>query len=161
MSELRTNRIVPRDGLTSGSGTYGGIIQVKYASTTTTTSYSSTDYGDVTGASVSITPTRSDSAIIFMLTSSMNQNASNTRIRYRVMRDIGGAGYSALFTISEALVNYSGDNVHVQGIGNNYIDTPSTTSAVTYKLQVASSTGNEIQINNNGRTDMILMEVSG
>ena len=26
MSELRTNRIVPRDGLTSG--TFGGIIQV-------------------------------------------------------------------------------------------------------------------------------------
>ena len=159
MSELRTNRIVPRDGLTSGA--YGGIIQVKYASTTTVTSHSSTGYGDVTGASVSITPTRSDSAIIFMLTASMNQNASNTRVRYRVQRDIGGGGYSTLFTISEALINYSGDNIHVQGIGNNYIDTPSTTSVVTYKLQVASSTGNEIQINNNGRTDMILMEVSG
>lgn len=159
MSELRTNRIVPRDGLTSGA--YGGIIQVKYASTTTVTSHSSTGYGDVTGASVSITPTRSDSAIIFMLTASMNQNASNTRVRYRVQRDIGGGGYSTLFTISEALINYSGDNMHVQGIGNNYIDTPSTTSVVTYKLQVASSTGNEIQINNNGRTDIILMEVSG
>ena len=159
MSELRTNRIVPRDGLTSGA--YGGIIQVKYASTTTVTSHSSTGYGDVTGASVSITPTRSDSAIIFMLTASMNQNSSNTRVRYRVQRDIGGGGYSTLFTISEALINYSGDNMHVQGIGNNYIDTPSTTSVVTYKLQVASSSGNEIQINNNGRTDMILMEVSG
>ena len=32
MSELRTNRIVPRDGLPSGS--YGGIIQVKYANYT-------------------------------------------------------------------------------------------------------------------------------
>ena len=30
MSELRTNRIVPRDGLVSGS--YGGIIQVKQTS---------------------------------------------------------------------------------------------------------------------------------
>ena len=30
MSELRTNRIIPRDGLPSGS--YGGIIQVKIAS---------------------------------------------------------------------------------------------------------------------------------
>ena len=110
---------------------------------------------------MSITPTRSDSAIILMLTASMNQNSSSTRIRYRVQRDIGGGGYSTLFTVSEALINYSGDNMHVQGIGNNYIDTPSTTSVVTYKLQVASSSGNEIQINNNGRTDIILMEVSG
>ena len=30
MSELRTNRIVPRDGLPSGSFG-GGIIQVRYA----------------------------------------------------------------------------------------------------------------------------------
>ena len=29
MSELRTNRIVPRDGLTSGTFNGGGIIQVK------------------------------------------------------------------------------------------------------------------------------------
>ena len=159
MSELRTNRIVPRDGLTSGA--YGGIIQVKYASASTYQSYSSTDYGDVTGASVSITPTRSDSAIILLLTTSMNQNASSTRVRYRVQRDIGGGGYSTLFTIHEALVDYEGQNIHVQGVGNNFIDTPSTTSAVTYKLQVASSSGNEIQINNNGRTDMILMEIAG
>ena len=29
MSELRTNRIIPRDGLASGSN--GGIVQIKYA----------------------------------------------------------------------------------------------------------------------------------
>ena len=29
MSELRTNRIIPRDGLTSGTGIGGGIIQIK------------------------------------------------------------------------------------------------------------------------------------
>ena len=34
MSELRTNRIVPRDGLPSGSG--GGIIQVRSCTTDTT-----------------------------------------------------------------------------------------------------------------------------
>ena len=159
MSELRTNRIVPRDGLSSGS--YGGIIQVRYASATSATSHSSTDYGDVTGASVSITPTRSDSAIILLLTSQMNQNASSTRVRYRVQRDIGGGGYSTLFTIHEALVDYEGQNIHVQGIGNNFIDTPSTTSAVTYKLQFATHNGTQVQVNNNGRTDLIVMEIAG
>ena len=37
MSELRTNRIVPRDGLPSGSS--GGIIQVKQAERTTSVKY--------------------------------------------------------------------------------------------------------------------------
>ena len=159
MSELRTNRIVPRDGLSSG--TYGGIIQVRYASATSQTSHSSTGYGDVTGASVSITPTRSDSAIILLFTTSMNQNASSTRVRYRVQRDIGGGGYSTIFSVGEALVDYGASNIHVQGIGNNFIDTPSTTSAVTYKLQFATHNGTQVQINNNGRTDLIVMEIAG
>ena len=40
MSELRTTRIVPRDGLPSGSS--GGIIQVKSATKTDTQSISGT-----------------------------------------------------------------------------------------------------------------------
>ena len=160
MSELRTNRIVPRDGLASGA--YGGIIQVKYASNTDSQSSTSSTMADVSGASVAITPTRADSAILIMLTFNGNNAASGGgRLMYQVQRDIGGGGYSTLFTIHEALVDYEGQNIHVQGVGNNYIDTPSTTSVVTYKLQVASSSGNEIQINNNGRTDMILMEIAG
>ena len=62
MSELRTNRIVPRDGLPSGSA--GGVIQVKQTIKTDTFSTSSTSYVDITGLSVSITPTRSDSKIL-------------------------------------------------------------------------------------------------
>ena len=53
MSELRTNRIVPRDGLTSGTGIGGGIIQVK--SVTKTDAYqkpSGTSFVDVPGLSV-------------------------------------------------------------------------------------------------------------
>ena len=66
MSELRTNRIVPRDGLPSGS--YGGIVQVKFASSTSSQNIETTTYTDITGVSVVITPTRADSAILIMLT---------------------------------------------------------------------------------------------
>ena len=57
-SELRTNRIVPRDGLPSGSS--GGIIQIKSTTKTDTITDSSGTHNfvDVTGLSVSITPTR-------------------------------------------------------------------------------------------------------
>ena len=65
MSELRTNRIVPRDGLVSGTGVGGGIIQVKSVTKTDTYSPSgSTSFSDVPGLSVSITPNRSDSKIL-------------------------------------------------------------------------------------------------
>ena len=156
MSELRTNRIVPRDGLPSGS--YGGIVQVKFASSTSSQNIETTTYTDITGASVAITPTRADSAILIMLTFNGNNN-SNGRLRYQIVRTVGGSD-TTLFTVAEALVDYGGSNIHVQGIGNNFIDTPSTTSAVTYKLQVASHNGNSVNVNNNGRTDIVVMEIA-
>ena len=61
MSELRTNRIVPRDGLPSGSS--GGIIQVKMGTFTDRFTTNSATMGD-NCLSVSITPTRADSKIL-------------------------------------------------------------------------------------------------
>ena len=46
MSELRTNRIVPRDGLPSGSS--GGIIQVKSTTLTTNVSVTIADGANTT-----------------------------------------------------------------------------------------------------------------
>ena len=160
MSELRTNRIVPRDGLASGA--YGGIIQVKYASNTDSQSSTSSTMADVSGASVAITPTRADSAILIMLTFNGNNAASGGgRLMYQVQRDIGGGGYSTIFSVDEALVDYGTSNIHVQGLGNNFIDTPSTTSEITYNLQFATHNGTQVQVNNNGRTDLIVMEIAG
>ena len=157
MSELRTNRIVPRDGLTSGA--YGGIIQVKYANyTASSQNFETTTYTDVTGVSVTITPTRADNAILIILTFNGNNN-SNGRLRYQIVRTVGGSD-TTLFTVAEALVDYGGSSIHVQGLGNNFVDTPSTTSAVTYKLQVSSHNGNSVNVNNNGRTDLIVMEIA-
>lgn len=159
MSELRTNRIIPRDGLTSGS--YGGIIQVRYASNTDSQSSTSSTMADKSGASVTITPTRADSAILIMLTFNGNNAASGGgRLQYQVVRTVGGSD-TTIFSVGEALVDYGASNIHVQGIGNNFIDTPSTTSAVTYKLQFATHNGTQVQINNNGRTDLIVMEIAG
>ena len=67
MSELRTNRIVPRDGLVSGTGIGGGIIQIKQTikkDQFTTAQVVSSGYTDLTGLNVTITPTRSDSKIL-------------------------------------------------------------------------------------------------
>ena len=74
MSELRTNRIVPRDGLPAGAS--GGIIQVKSTTKTDTFSTTSSSYTDITGLSVSITPTRSDSKILIFVTVHGVGNAS-------------------------------------------------------------------------------------
>ena len=162
MSELRTNRIVPRDGLTSGS--YGGIIQVRYGSSTTQLSSTSTSFDDGLVISLTITPNRADSAILLMLTFNGNQASGGSglnRFKYNISRTVGGTSTS-LVTVDEALVDYGTSNIHVQGLGNNYLDTGhGTTSEITYKFSFASSHGGQVQINNNGRSDLIAMEIAG
>ena len=161
MSQLNTNKIFPRDGKQSGA--YGGIVQVKYASTDTVMSLTSTTYTDVPGVSISITPQSASNAILLMLTFSGNQGTGNSgegRLRYKIIRTVSGTD-TTVATVEEALVDYGTSNIHVQGLGQNLVDTPATTSSVTYKMQVSSHNAGQIQINNNGRTDLVAMEISG
>ena len=158
MSELRTNRIVPRDGMTSGSTQGGGVIQVRYGFTTTQTVNNTSTYAD-TGLSATITPTRSDSKIIVMASLNCVQKNNNTYLKVRVVRDSTeiakideGSGYT----------NDSSNNI-VGSISCHLLDSPATTSAVTYKLQFASVSNISttlVQVNSS-LSSMILMEVSG
>ena len=139
MSELRTNRIVPRDGLPSGSS--GGIIQVVHANTSTHTYSNSTSYTDITGVTATITPTRSDSKILIQCTLAVSKE-NNHSFLGRIVRDgsvITGSGGAA----------ESGHGNQIDGVWWNvrtqiyspnpftvsYLDSPSSTSAVTYKAQ--------------------------
>ena len=156
MSELRTNRIVPRDGLPSGSS--GGVIQVRYGFTSTHVDSSSGTYID-TGITASITPTRSDSKIIVMASLNCVQKTNGTYLKVRVVRDSTeiakideGSGYT----------NDTSNNIIVS-ISCHFLDSPATTSAVTYKLQfasVANFSTTLVQVNSS-LSSMILMEVSG
>ena len=158
---LKTNKIFPRDGKVSGA--YGGIIQVVHSASTSGGTINSTSYSDFLTAV--ITPQSASNAILVQITFSAN-NATNSdatdRLRYQLNRTVGGSA-TTLYSVTEALVDYgdsSTGNIHIQGLGNNYVDTPATTSAVTYALRFSVNAG-ECNINNNGRTDIILMELAG
>ena len=144
MSELRTNRIVPRDGLPSGSS--GGIIQVKQTVKTDTFSTLNETFTDVTGLSVSITPTRSDSKI--MVSYSGCGGSNQNRVGHiRLVRVIGGTTTTDIFvgdqgaTTSQARASSTfvqANSYYQTAFSGTFIDSPSTTSAVTYKLQLAA-----------------------
>ena len=139
MSELRTNRIVPRDGLPSGSS--GGIIQVVHVNTSSHTYSTSTSYTDITGVTANITPTRSDSKILIQCTLAVSKENNHTFLG-RIVRDgsvITGSGGAA----------ESGHGNQIDGVWWNvrtqiyspnpmtvsYLDSPSSTSATTYKAE--------------------------
>ena len=174
MSELRTNRIVPRDGLPSGAS--GGIIQTKSVTKTDTFSITSSSFTDVTGLSVSITPTSSSNKILVSYNLTCGTEDSGYQWGIRLMRDstqifVGDAAGSR-DRVSNFVRN-NGSDLHTVYPSGQHLDSPSTTSSVTYKLQVVAYTaGRALHINkvHNDSNDaavgrsassITVMEVSG
>ena len=178
MSELRTNRIVPRDGLTSGTGVGGGIIQVKSTTKTDAFSDSSTNFVDVTGLSVSITPTRSDSKILVLCSVNLNSNKENFAY-LKLVRDstdifVGDAAGTRVRVSGMYYVGTSSGNEGIcETVSITHMDAPSTTSATTYKIQVQAYSGGAVYVNRTHRdtngdgydgrfaSSITVMEVSG
>ena len=155
MSELRTNRIVPRDGLPSGSS--GGVIQVKQSLYSTHATYTNTDFAALSGFTCAITPTRADSKILITLNLCVEVRSASI-ICMQLSR-----GGSSIFT---NLGGMRGDGTAQGGyVSMTYLDSPASTSALTYGVETKSS-NSTYAINNyigSGPTNsfLTLMEVSG
>ena len=165
MSELRTNRIVPRDGLASGAS--GGVIQVVFTSLATgsTVTVNSSSFVDVMSAS--ITPTRSDSKILVQVTSSPKTNGSSSNFQFgaQIQRDSTTIMYD-----NEYLQMNNGYAPNSFNGAYTVLDSPASTSAVTYKFRVKETVdGRELYFENStdntgnyyNKHTMTLMEVSG
>ena len=142
-SQLRVDKIVPVDGVPSGGG--GGIIQVKQTVKTDTFSTLSETFTDVTGLSVSITPKFSTSKIMVSY-SGCGGSGQNRVGHIRLARVIGGTTTTDIFigdqsgaSQAQASSSFVQTNTYfVSSFSGTFIDSPSTTSAVTYKLQLAA-----------------------
>ena len=151
----------------------GSVIQVQTTnakpSVTTTTSTSFIDLG----ISTAITPSSSSSKILVLKTLGfyMYGGGTDVNINTIVQRDIGGAGYSTLnigrtaATTSGAYMNVgSGDAQLADYQSFSFLDTPSTTSACTYKLQgcLAGAGGTcNFNLSSDSYANLTLLEIQG
>ena len=165
-SQLRVDKILPVDGAPTGGG--GGIIQMQMGVTTSQSTTTSGNY-DATALSASITPKFNTSKIFIMVSGGMNGTAgggdSAEQIAYKIYRSVGGASFAEVESSANGQgMMYMGDggNKYTQ-LSINYLDSPSTTSAITYKLYQKRTGGSgtpSVNRNSNNQTQMILMEVS-
>ena len=164
MSELRTNRIIPRDGLVSGAS--GGVIQVVFSSLATgsTITVNSSSFVDIMSAS--ITPTRSDSKILVQVTSSPKTNGSSSNFQFgaQIQRDSTTIMYD-----NEYLQMNNGYAPNSMNGAYTVLDSPASTSALTYKFRVKETVdGRELYFDSStdntgnyyNKHTMTLMEVS-
>ena len=164
-SELRVDKIIPTGGIPSGGG--GGIVQVQMGVTTGQTTTTSGNW-DATALSVTITPKFSTSKILLMCSGGMNGAAGGgadggETYGYKIYKSVGGGSYAETESSAWGQAVYYGGANEYNNLSINYLDSPSTTSAVTYKLyqkRISGSGDASVNRNSNNQTQMIAMEVS-
>jgi hypothetical protein len=142
------------------AGGGGKVLQVIHASYATATSNSTSTYAD-TGLSATITPSSASSKVlVFVSQNGLQKSAGNSsnRLKLNLLR-----GATQIAEIADyILFNGSAQEVINSSATFNYLDSPSTTSATTYKTQfanpqnVASVT---VQFNSVGTSHIVLMEI--
>jgi len=156
MSQLKVNSIVPVGGAPSGGG--GGITQVLTNTTRDAQgSVSLTSDGtlyDIPNINVTITPSSSSNKIqIFFHIMAENSN-DDASVFYVVKRAISGGGTTLLRGTSTnnrtailtqgTLVHYSSDTDSTPAFAQcaGFLDSPNTSSAITYTVQVGNNEQN-------------------
>jgi len=130
----------------------GKVLQVLQTVVTNRQSGSTSTFTDVSGLSVSITPSATSSKILVM--TSLTANSPNQYMFARIMRDTTAI---CIADVSNSNTRASFGNFFVeqhnwQTYSQTFLDSPATTSATTYKIQTFSDSGTWY-INYGGSTD--------
>lgn len=116
------------------------ILQVVSTTKTDSFSTSSTSYVDVTGLSVTITPTSASSTIL-VLTGVAMSGDNNSRMSVQLKRGTTDIAISTGFATTNQ-TSASFNTIYMsQYVSIAHVDSPATTSATTYKFQAKVSAG--------------------
>ena len=144
-------------GMTSASMPSGSVVQVLIDEDSSSMLLSSSTYTD-TDLSISITPSSTSSKILVLWNVQGNLSASGSGWGTRLVRDS-----TNVFTSNN---NYSQFNATYpsqrQSADYKHIDSPNTTSTITYKVQVSTYQSRAVYFNDdNSQSQLVLMEIKG
>ena len=161
-------------GLAAAAMPAGSVLQVVSTTLETVFTTSSTSFTDITGMSVTITPSSASNKILVTGTIAYGNSLDNGGLR--MLRDAtvifkGTAAGSAYVGFMGTRHSVDGDMASSAAI--NYLDSPATTSATTYKIQGIAPVSGPLRINssaddsngsnNRGRfaSTITVMEIKG
>lgn len=151
----------------------GKILQVKSTTITDTVSINTLAYADVTDLSVSITPSSTSSKIFIICSINFGQGTAHGTFRLVRGSTAIGIGDTAGSRTTGTFVMHTGVGAQQDAGSTNFLDSPATTSATTYKLQGRSNDAGTAMYINRSNTDsdsaayqrtsstITVMEVSG
>ena len=171
MSTLRVDTIATTAGVTNNR-----VLQVVSTEKDDQFTTTSTTFVDVTGMSATITPTSSSSKILIIFSVGLVGNSTGGQFVYlKVNRN--PSGLVSIGDQASLRARVSAGNGGTQPYSNSSLtitnlDSPSTTSAVTYKIQMRSQSTGTAKFNSRGddanstaygrsSASLTLMEIAG
>ena len=146
-------------GLAAAAMPAGSVLQVVSATKTDTFSTASTSYTNVTGLSVSITPSSVSSKIMifaYLTTTNTGQNGSFLRVDRdgssisNSLSSLGTLdGTGANVRSSSGFIVQSGTQYTVVPLTLQYLDSPSATSSLTYQVKCRTGSAQTVLVNGN------------
>ena len=161
------------NGTPTGFGVGGKILQVVSTTKSDTFSTSNSTFTDVTGLNASITPSNSSNKVLVLVHVSGNCD-QNARVNMRLVRGstaIGiGDAYDSRCRTFGGIYAPNNDST-TETVSCVHLDSPNTTSATTYKIQISFLSGATIYVNrsdawsnhithNTGTSSITLMEIA-
>ena len=141
------------------SGVGGKVLQVVSAIDNTNTISSSSTFAD-TGLTLNITPSSaSNKILVFAIHNGCGKNTNDTALRLKLLR---GATDLVEFEKFAGATSSTAQNTF-GSVAISFLDSPNTTSATTYKTQLASFSNNASVYVNTGTiySSITLMEIAG
>ena len=166
MSTLTVDNIVGATAAANVKLPAGYVVQTQYAQSMTQVSTQTTSLGSPTetGLNVTITPKYNTSKILLMISASMTGDGGSAYVNALIKRDntlidlLGGS--QANDGVMDYAHNHTGGRSHFQ-----FLDSPATTSAITYKFCITRYGGSgTAYFNNNGsnlsHSSFVAMEIA-
>ena len=170
--------IITSDDIASGAITAakmaaGAVVQVvSVTKTDPWTNSTQNTWNDVTGLTASITPSNSSNKILVI---GYISYAASSNLYFRILRGstaigVGDTAGSRISATGSSGYNFTDGNVG-ENASFNYLDSPSTTSSTTYKIQVYGFniaqfvnrvvTDTDSNVSPRGSSTITLMEIKG
>jgi hypothetical protein len=159
------------NGLDTGVG--GKVLQVVSINKTDTASSTSTSMVDISGLSLSITPSSSSNKILLLADLMLSESSTGNIVLFNIVKDstpINTGTTSATYQTTGGIIAYvtspnDGNSAIKQS--STFLDSPATTSATTYKIQWQCS-GGTIYLNRRAQdtyvcftSSLTAMEIAG
>lgn len=144
---------------TAWGGVGGKILQVLSTTKNDTFSTSSTSFVDLTGLSVSITPSSTASKIL-VLVDLHASNSGGEFTFFNIVRDSTDVAVGTGGTNNSTASIYRGETMTsaIFPVSTQFLDSPSSTSSLTYKIQMKTSGGTALI--NRRNADLFAVTVS-